>query len=157
MKKSVYLETTIISYLTARSPRDVILVARQEITRQWWEERRDNFEIFISPVVLKEASEGDSEAAARRLHLLEGFSILDLNGEVVDLAAALIEEKFLPAKAADDALHLAFAAVHEIDFLLTWNCRHLANAELIALMTGYFIVRGIHIPIVCTPDELLGD
>ncbi len=157
MKKTIYLETTIISYLTARPPRDIILAARQEITRQWWERRRFEYELFISPIVLKEASEGDPEAASNRLKLLNGLPVLNLNKEVVDLAAALVKENFLPAKAADDALHLAFAAVHEIDFLLTWNCRHLANAELIASLPGYFFIHGIHLPTVCTPDELYGE
>lgn len=157
VKKSVYLETTIISYLTAHPPRDIILAARQEVTRQWWEQRRFDFELFVSPIVLREASEGDADAAASRLKLLEGLSILELNKEVVDLAAAFVEEKFLPTKAADDALHLAFAAIHEIDFLLTWNCRHLANAEMIATLPGYLVVRGIHVPTICTPDELYGE
>jgi predicted nucleic acid-binding protein len=157
MKKSIYLETTIISYFTARPPRDIILAARQEITRQWWDRRRFEYELFISPIVLKEASEGDPAAASNRLKLLNALPVLDMNQEVVNLAAALIEEKFLPPKAADDALHLAFAAVHEIDFLLTWNCRHLANAELIASLPAYFIVHDIHLPTVCTPDELYGE
>jgi len=153
--KSVYLETTVISYLAAFSSRDLITAARQEITQQWWSGRRHDFELFVSQVVVTETSGGDAEAAQRRLAILEDLPLLDLTPEAEQLAAKLLVEGTLPSRAADDALHLAIAAVHGIDFLLTWNCKHLANAELIAVFEASFFEEGYESPIICTPDELM--
>ena len=113
--------TAVVSYLMARPSRDLIRAARQELTREWWERRRESFGLFPSQLVLEESGAGDTEAAKRRLDVLEGVSLLDMRGEVAELAAGLIEDGPLPAAAAGDSIHLALAAVYDMDFLLTWN------------------------------------
>jgi predicted nucleic acid-binding protein len=157
VKQSVYIETTIVSYLAARSSRDVVRAARQTITRQWWDDRRGDFDLFVSQIVFNEAKRGDKRAAERRKRLIEGLTLLEITDEAVELAATLVEKELMPPKAADDALHLAITAVHGIDFLLTWNCRHLANAEIMGTMARVLADEGYWAPIVCTPDELMGD
>jgi hypothetical protein len=157
VKKSVYIETTIVSYLTARPSRDVIRAARQTITKQWWEDRREDFDLVASQVVLNEARKGDKQAAERRTRILDGLTLLEITGEAVELAATIVGKGLIPPKAADDAMHLAVTAVHGIDFLLTWNCRHLANAEMMSAIANVLTAEGYRVPIVCTPDELMGD
>ncbi|MFB3891934.1 MAG: type II toxin-antitoxin system VapC family toxin [Phycisphaerae bacterium] len=156
-KKRVYIETTIVSYLTARPTRDLILTAHQEITREWWEACRRAFELFVSRLVLDEAARGDAEAAAKRLAILRDLPELPVTGEATGLAARLLREGLLPRQAAADAMHLAMATVHCMDALLTWNCRHLANASILGEV-GMFVRRmQYELPIVCTPDELMGE
>jgi len=157
MPKHVYIETTIVSYLTARPTRDLIQAARQELTREWWETRRGGFDTFASQLVIDEAGDGDPDAAQRRLALLEGVPLLDLTDEATVLGAALVEEGIIPAKAATDALHVAVSAVHEVDILLTWNCRHLANGEILGEIFRLVRSRGCEPPIICTPEELMGE
>jgi len=154
--KRLYVETSIVSYLTARPSRDVIRAARQELTWEWWERRREAFDLYASRLVVEEAEEGDQVAAQRRLEALAGIPLLDLRDEVGQLAAALIAEGPLPRAATDDAVHLALATVYEMDFLLTWNCRHLANAELTEPVANFLRARGYRPPVVCTPEELMG-
>jgi hypothetical protein len=149
MAKRAYIETTIFSYLAARPSRDLIVAARQEITRDWWEIHRRKYELFISPVVLREVEAGDEDASRRRLNLTEGLPLLAINDEAVVLAIALTEEGPLPRGAADDAFH-------GMDFLLTWNCRHLANAELSFEIQETLASRGYRAPVICTPEELQG-
>ncbi len=153
--KSVYIETTIVSYLTARPSRDLVNAARQELTWEWWDKRRHDFELFASSIVVLEASAGDREAAGRRLALLHETSILENTPETVALAAKLVGAASLPERATDDAVHLVTAAVHGVDFLLTWNCKHLANAELVGPFETFFLDNGYEPPVVCTPEELL--
>jgi hypothetical protein len=157
VKKSVYVETTIVSYLAAYPSRDVIRAARQTITRRWWDDRSEEFELFVSQLVFNEASKGDKRAAEHRMRMLDGLTHLDITSEAVEPAAVIIEKGRMPPKAADDALHLGVAAVHGIDFLLTWNCKHLANAETIGTIGAVVAAEGYRVPIVCTPDELMGD
>ena len=156
MKPSLYLETTIPSYLVSRPSRDVVVAARQEITRQWWEGRKADFRIVVSQVVLDEAAVGDREAAAKRLSVLKAFPLLTLNDEVVSLAEDILRSRVLPRKAARDAAHIAVSAVHAVGFLLTWNCAHLANAEMFPLVEKICLSAGYKCPVICTPDELLG-
>ncbi|MBM4033793.1 MAG: type II toxin-antitoxin system VapC family toxin [Planctomycetes bacterium] len=157
MKKRVYIETSVISYLTARPSRDLIRAARQAITREWWEKRRQGFELFASQVVRDEAGDGDPGAAKLRLDALRGSPLLDVTGEVTALAEGLVTEGPLPEAATDDAFHLALATVYGIDFLLTWNCRHLANAELAEPLAAFLRARGYEPPVICTPEELMGE
>lgn len=131
---AVYVETSIIGYLTARSSSDVVFQARQELTRRWWQQRREEYEIYVSQLVLDEAGAGDPTAAADRLQLLEGFPLVDESAEADRLADVLIARHLLPAKAAADAQHVALAAAAGVDYLLTWNCRHIANADLLPMM-----------------------
>lgn len=157
MKQRVYLETTIVSYLTARPSRDLILAAHQEVTRQWWEERRGHFEIYVSQLVSDEAGRGDPEAARRRVELLRGVARLQATDEALGLARDLVKAYALPEQAVEDALHIAVAAVHGMDILMTWNCRHIANAELIPAICATIERWGHEPPMICTPDELMGD
>jgi predicted nucleic acid-binding protein len=155
MAASVYLETTIPSYLTARASRDLIFLANQQLTREWWDTRRSVFELFVSQFVLDEAAAGDREAAARRIGLLRELEILEVTPECLDLGRRLVVGIPLPPKAATDAFHVAVAAIHGIDYLLTWNCAHLANAALRSRIESVCELAGVSAPIICTPQELM--
>lgn len=156
MRSRVYIETTIISYLASKPSRDLVTAAHQQITHEWWERRLRDFDAFISQFVLDEAGAGDVEAATRRLALLKGFPLLDATSEALDLAGILVARSVIPPRKAVDAAHLAVATVHRMQFLLTWNCTHLANAEIMAQVQSICVGVGYAAPIVCTPEELLG-
>jgi hypothetical protein len=153
--KSVYLETSFVSYLAALPSRDLVNAARQQISWDWWKSRRNDFEVFISQLVLNEISRGDPDAVRRRVELVKEIRLLKASSEVDNLAKQILEECNLPQKAGDDAYHLALATVHGVDFLLTWNCKHLANAELIEEIVTLLPVKGYTAPVICTPDELM--
>ena len=157
MKPTVYIETTIPSYLAAAPSRDLVVAAHQQITHDWWDRQRDRFDLFISTFVIEETSGGDAEAAGRRLAFLKGIRLLAATPEVERLAAYLLESGTIPAKSAYDAAHVAAAAVHRMDFLLTWNCKHLANAERFDQLRGACGRLGLACPIICTPEELMGE
>lgn len=152
----LYIETTIPSYLTARRSRDLRLAADQEATLEWWEDRRDEYEVFVSPAVIAEVRVGDPEFAAKRLTLLDGIPELGTAKEVTELAARLLSDQIIPKIAAADALHLAYSAVHGLDFLLTWNCKHIHNLKLERRIEAACRRLGFTCPIICTPAELLG-
>lgn len=156
MKPKVYLETTIVSYLTARSSRDLIIAAHQQLTQEWWDHRRISFDLFVSQVVVQESGAGDTLMAQKRLEVLVTIPLLDLRQEAVALARALVEKGPLPEKAAVDALHIALATVHGMDYLLTWNCQHIANAEMQIAVAAVCRAAGYEPPVICTPEELLG-
>jgi len=155
LKPKVYLETTIPSLLTAWHSRDLIIAADQQITKEWRRTRRRHFALFISQVVLDESSEGDKTAAAARLAEIRGLPILEINGEVEQVARAVLDSGLIPTKASNDALHLAVAAVHRMHFLLTWNCRHLANAAIGTQLGAACREAGYEIPVICTPKQLM--
>ena len=155
MKESVYLETTVISYFTSRPSRDIIALARQEITREWWPKSINRFDIFISEVVIEEARTGDPEAARKRMEELKDFPHLELNDDVEKLTQLYMEKLDIPEKSFRDAAHLAVASVHGIDYLVTWNCTHLANGEIIKKLMKLNAAFSIHTPIICTPEELM--
>jgi hypothetical protein len=134
----------------------LIVAAHQQIIHDWWETRLDDFEVYISQFVLDEAGAGDAEAAAKRLALLASFPLLDATPEALHLARALVERGAIPPRKATDAAHIAVATVHHIQFLLTWNCTHLANAEILAQVQAICAQLGYAAPIVCTPEELSG-
>jgi hypothetical protein len=150
----VYIETTIISYLTATPSRDVVLTAHQQLTSDWWQ-RRDRFDLFISEAVLQEAAGGDPNAAARRVAALQGISVLALTAPVASLARSLVAGHAVAAKAALDAVHIAVAAVNGMDFLVTWNCTHIANAATRATIERVCRAAGFVPPVICTPEELM--
>ncbi len=156
MKPSVYLETTIVSLLTARPTRDLVQAAWQQVTQQWWQERREDFSIYASVFVTAEAGRGDPEAARRRLSALRGLPSLPATRAATDLAAKILAEAGLPSKALQDALHIACASIHGMDYLLTWNCTHIANAEFIPGVRTVCSLAGHRCPQICTPQELLG-
>lgn len=157
MIKTVYLETTIVSYLAARPSRDIVVAAHQQITWEWWDTRRAEFDLRISQVVIDEASEGDKNLAQRRLELLQDIPLLDLHQESTELAHALVEEGPIPEKAVRDALHIALAAVHGVDILLTWNCTHIANVFMRRNIKEICSRKGHVVPLMCTPLEMIGD
>jgi predicted nucleic acid-binding protein len=157
MSARVYIETSVVSYLTARPSRDVIAAAHQQISLDWWERRRQDFELVASLLVINEARLGDPGAAQRRLALLDGIPLLQITDEAQRLAVAVVQGGLLPETAYPDALHIATATAHQIDYLLTWNCSHIANAEIlprVALICRRF---GLALPYICTPEELLGE
>ena len=156
MKPKLYMETSFISYLTARPSRDLIVAGQQQVTREWWENRSSQFEIYISQLVIQEAKDGNEEAAAKRLKTLENIPLLDLKVEALDLAEKFVRSKALPEKASDDALHIAVAAIYGLDYLLTWNCKHIANAEIQKDISRISFEEGYELPIICTPYELMG-
>jgi predicted nucleic acid-binding protein len=156
VKPKLYLETTVPSYLTAWPSRDLIRAGHQQITKEWWQTRRAGFDIYISQFVLDEALAGDAEAARERLAALHGLPLLDPTEEVVELAEALRASLALPEKAVTDAMHIALSAVHGMHFLLTWNCAHIANAERFAAIEAACQERGFPCPVICTPEELMG-
>lgn len=155
MKQKIYLETSILSYLTARPTNDLRAMANQNTTTEWWENRRVEFDVFISEFVVAELSQGDSEASARRLDAIEGISELDVTEEVRKLGKALIAEGPIPKGAAIDAFHIAVAAVNGMDFLLTWNCTHIANAVMRPQVEEICRKHGYEPPTICTPQELM--
>jgi hypothetical protein len=154
MADRVYIETTFVSYLTARPSRDVVIAGHQQSTREWWEQSRTDFELCTSQLVLQEAGSGDPDAARERLGLLRAMVLLDTTAAAVQLAEALLRANALPEKAGDDALHIAIAANQKIPYLLTWNCRHLANATMRPVIEAVCAGQAYKVPIICTPDEL---
>lgn len=152
----VYIETTIVSYLTALPSRDLVLAAHQQLTGDWWQ-RRDRFDLFVSEAVLQEAAGGHPESAARRIAALRGIPVLSVGAREADLARKLIAGHALPAKAAVDALHIAVAALNGIDFLLTWNCTHIANAATRGTIERICRAAAVASPAICTPEELAGE
>lgn len=155
MKPKVYIETSIVSYLTARPSNDVRVVANQNTTIEWWETRRSSFELFISEFVIAEASLGNPEAAKKRLEAIAGLPELSTANEVRMLANALISEGAIPTKAEVDAFHIAVAAVNGLEYLLTWNCAHIANALMRPRIEAVCRQQGVEPPIICTPQELM--
>ncbi|MEI7729023.1 MAG: type II toxin-antitoxin system VapC family toxin [Verrucomicrobiota bacterium] len=156
MKPKLYLETTVPSYLTAWPSRDLIRAGHQQITKEWWQTRRNGFDIYISQFVLDEVTAGDADAANERLSALQNLPLLDLTDDVIELAEALTTSLVLPHKAVTDAAHIAIAAVHGMHFLLTWNCKHIANAEMFGTIQKVCQERGFQCPVICTPEELMG-
>jgi predicted nucleic acid-binding protein len=155
MKHRIYIETSVVSYLTARPSNDVIRAACQQITRSWWDSGRVAAASYISPYVIEEASAGDPTAAAERIEALRTLPVLPITDEIPHLAEFLLLGGGLPAKASIDALHIACAAYHDIDILLTWNCTHIANPVQLPVMRGLCAAKGYKLPELVTPFELL--
>jgi predicted nucleic acid-binding protein len=155
MKRKIYIETSVISYLTARPSHSILGAAHQQITAAWWDTRLE-YDIFVSQSVWQECAAGDPLAAEKRLAALQNIPLLAINADMINLAQSLIEEKIVPAKALEDALHIAISTLHSIEFLLTWNCRHIANPMIQEKIADYLEQRGLFLPIICTPEELLG-
>ena len=155
MKQRVYIETSIISYLTGRPSRDMVIAAHQELTRQWWETRAPSFDLLVSELVREEAERGDEDAAEKRIAAIDNVPVLGMSDGAVSLAEQLVLSGPIPREYGADAFHIAIAAVNGIEYLLTWNCKHLANAahrnqiELLVQEAGYAC------PVICTPEELM--
>ena len=157
MKPKLYIENSIVSYLTADPSVDIITAARQALTRQWWNEKRFDYELYISEFVISEVTAGDPPMATRRLEALAGIAEIELSETAADFAEVLVEEGPLPPKAALDALHIAVAVSAGIEYLLTWNFAHLANATIRSQIERKCRSKGYEPPIICTPEELLGE
>ena len=157
MSETVYIETSIIGYLSARSSNNLTLMAHREATLNWWDNRRSQFTLYISQVVLDEVARGDREVATQRLEILRNFPLLDIDQSVQNLASQFLSKSNLPAKAADDALHIAAATVYGLDYLLTWNCKHIANAQIQKKLLQISLDAGYELPTICTPYELMGE
>jgi predicted nucleic acid-binding protein len=155
MKAKVYVETSVISYLTSRPSRDVVIAGHQQITRDWWQTQRETFDIVASQLVVQEASAGDPIAAQQRLDVLATMDLLAVTEAALTLAQALVATGPMPPKAAEDALHIAIAVTSGVEYLLTWNCTHLANATMRRAIDRLCRARGYEPVIICTPEELL--
>jgi len=154
-KPTLYLETMVPSYYVAKPSTDIVLQGHQHITHEWWHTRRDRYEIFVSELVVQEARRGDPDAAKRRCDAIAGFSMLRVTPEAVELAGVYLKTISLPSSAEADALHLALAVVNGMDYLVTWNCRHIARGSVMRALPIVNAERGLGTPTICTPEELL--
>ncbi|MDD5035235.1 MAG: type II toxin-antitoxin system VapC family toxin [Methylococcaceae bacterium] len=155
--QTVYLETSFVSYLTARPSRTIVGAAHQQITRDWWSNKRSAFELRISELVVRECAAGNPDAAQRRLAAIDGIARLEINEQVERIALGLVRRHLVPPQVAEDALHIAIAAAHGMDFILTWNFKHIANPTLQYRIAGYLDEINLALPFICTPEELLGE
>ena len=153
--ETVYIETTIPSYLTAHRSTQEPMASHQRITKDWWHHERMRFRLYSSIAVRAEISKGDATAAARRLKPMVGIPELEVTAEVQPLADSIVQLLQLPPKAAMDATHVAFSIIHRMDYLLTWNCTHLANATLQKTLFEYCTYHHLHMPVICTPELLI--
>jgi len=157
MKPRLYIETSIVGYLTSRPSSNIIVAGHQHTTRIWWEKRRNLFDVFVSELVVDEAAKGDPQAAKEQLEAIAGISDLEVNETALYLGSQLVDAGAIPSKVANDAVHIAVASVHNMDFLMTWNCSHMANAEISSRVQKIVHAHGFVCPIICTPEELMGD
>ena len=153
--RTVYLETTIVSYLTGRPSRDLIIAARQELTHEWWENHRNRFKLVVSPIVLAEVGRGDPEMVAKRTEVLSDLEILPAEPPIELLAARVAKALNIPATKVGDAFHLAYSIHHSIDFLATWNCAHFENPDTRRRLDEFARTSGAWSPVICTPEDLL--
>ena len=151
------METSIISYLTGRPSRDMVVAAHQQLTRQWWGTRSSAFELLVSELVREEAGRGDVEASGKRMAAIEGMPVLETSDAAISLAEQLVLAGAIPRESAADALHISIAAANGSDFLLTWNCKHLANAARRIRIEAQVEATGYACPVICTPEELMED
>ena len=156
-KPNIYLETTVISYLTAWTSRDIIREGHRQLTRAWWDHHRQKYDLFISQVVLDEIARGDPTAAADRIAVTQDIPLLPINPSIDALAQELVQQHSLPPRALQDAYHIATAAIHGIDILLTWNCNHIANPHILQKVRRQLTASNLAVPEIATPEALLGE
>ncbi len=154
MKETVYVETSVFGYLTGRQSRDLVAAARQAITQDWWENSRKDFTLFISVLVRGEGAAGDKDAATRRLDAMKGIRLLEIVEDAVALSGILLEKVPFPERYTEDALHIAVASVSGMDYLLTWNFKHINNAQMKNRVQQIVEHAGYVCPIICSPEEL---
>jgi hypothetical protein len=155
MKRRIYIETSVVSYLVAHPSNDAIRLACQQITQAWWTSGRTMVSSFVSPYVIEEASAGDPMVAQERITALRSIPVLATNQDIIALAEFLLLGGGLPTKARLDALHIACATYHEMDVLLTWNCTHIANPVQLPVMRGLCSAKNYKLPELVTPFELM--
>ena len=153
----IYIESTIPSYVVVRPARDLLQAARQQLTKDWWDLKRENHELFTSQVVLDEITAGEAAMARQRLKLLRGVPLLEPSAAANDLGREILRSGLLPASADSDAAHIALATVHEMDVLLTWNCRHIANVAIQQRLRRLAEQNGYTLPALATPEEFMND
>ena len=156
MKASVYIESSVISYCVARTSQNLIVAARQAITQEWWNSGIKRYTCYISAVVEREISAGDPEAAKQRRKLIAEIPSLQVNEDAQDLTQGLLSAQLLPIGSVDDALHIAIASVHGMAYLLTWNFKHINNAETKGRIMTFVEKSGYRCPVLCSPEELGG-
>ena len=149
------METTIPSYFVSRESENISILSRQRVTRNWWNTQRDKYELFISEIVLEEIEKGDRSFSKLRIELLKDIRVLPVNEGIRDLVKQYMAQFHLSETVIRDIFHIAFAVYYKIDYLLTWNCKHIANAHFIKQIVNYNINRGLYIPEICTPEQLL--
>lgn len=154
---TAYIETTIPSYYTARNARSILQASRQLVTREWWDDGCSGFELVTSTETLNEAGEGDPTMAIERLALLRNLRVLPVTNEAADLARLLVTSGLVPELATPDAVHIALASVYRIDFLVTWNFKHIANPHIRERMRVKINDSGHRMPVMCSPEELLNE
>lgn len=152
---SVYIETTIPSYLAARPSRDLVIAAHQQITHEWWLTASDRFELFVSEAVLRETREGNPAYASKRMGIVADLEVLEFTSEVDFLAREYERRVVLAGPAVTDLAHFAFAVAYNIEYLVTWNCKHIANGQVIKRLAKANQELGRSTPIIVTPEELL--
>ena len=157
MKPSLYVETTIIGYLTSRLSADLVTAAHQKLTQEWWDTRRQEFDLYVSQSVIQEAGAGHPTEAQKRLDAISDIPQLGLSEAVRELARDLLNAHAVPQQYAEDALHIAVSAVHGVEYLLTWNCAHIANARMRDKIEEVCRAMGYEPPKICTPEELMGE
>lgn len=156
MKPRVYVETSVISYLVGwLNQRSLLIAHNQEITREWWSIRRHEYALFSSTIAVNEARKGDALLAGERLSFLAETTLLDLSDAAMTLAFELLRRTRIPAKADVDALHVALASVHGMDYLISWNCKHIVNGNILPQVYGVCRALGYEPPLICTPRELM--
>jgi len=152
--EKVYVESSVISYITARPSRDLVVSARQAITNEWWEQKRKKYEVYISELVIEEIASGDKEAAQKRLDVVKQIPNLEITEIAKDLATLLISSGAVPENSPEDALHIGLAAAQGVEYLLTWNFKHINNATKRADITQIIESQGFLSPVLCSPEEL---
>ena len=155
MKATVYIESTIVSYLAAKPSRDLIVAAHQQLTTEWWDLVRPQVDSFVSPFVIQEVSAGAEEAANKRIEHIKNIPVLELNQEIQKLAQSYFDSLDIPEKARLDASHLAVAVWHEIDYILSWNCKHIVSGRVKKMLEKINSQLDIRTPVLCTPEELM--
>ena len=152
--ETVYIESTILSYLVARPSRDIIVAARQEMTREWWAHSMPKFDCVVSQIVIDEIAEGDSDYALKRLERAALLGVLAVSEPCLELARLYLNKGYIPKTEIRDALHIAVAVVWKVDYLLIWNCKHIANAHALRQLRKFSENQCHEFPQVCTPEEL---
>ena len=157
MNRSVYIESSVISYLVARPSRDLVIAGHQAVTAEWWDNHRLRYDLYVSPLVLEEVSAGDALAAEERLRVITDIPSVSIAAEAELLASALLASNAVPANSARDALHIAIAATQGMDYLVTWNFKHINNASTRTMVINVVSNSGLVCPVLCSPEELMGE
>ena len=157
MNQSVYIESSVISYLTARPSRDLVIAGRQAVTAEWWDDCRLRYDVYVSPLVVEEISAGHASAAEERLRVIADIPSVAIAAEAESLAFALLASNAVPANSIRDALHIAIAATQGMDYLITWNFKHINNASTRTMVVNAVADFGLVCPVLCSPEELMGE